>query len=121
MSEETIEQAMARLKRQDEEKERAWQKRRKELEAEAQRYRAQKEQEQREKELAVEKLHEDLRQKREQEMKDDALRPWLDAGGTHEEFEQAWPEIRDALLFGRALGGVSATRAASFRHAISGF
>jgi hypothetical protein len=47
-------------------------------------------------------------------MKDSALRLWLDAGGTEEEFEQEWPEIRREMLKGRALGGVSPGRRKAF-------
>jgi hypothetical protein len=57
-----------------------------------------------------ERLHEDRRQAREQEMTDRALRPWLDAGGTEEKFEREWPDFRSRMLKERAVGGVSEAR-----------
>jgi hypothetical protein len=114
MTEETIEQLKARLKREGKEKEEAFQKRLKEIRAGNAGWRAEQEQKKHLEEQERERLHEDVRERREREMKDSALRPWLDAGGTEEEFEQEWPEIRREILKGRALGGVSPGRREAF-------
>jgi GTPase SAR1 family protein len=81
MTTESIEQMKARLKREDEEKEETFQKRLHEIKESQAPWRAKREAKERTEEQERQKLHEDLRQKREQEMKDSALRSWLDAGG----------------------------------------
>jgi hypothetical protein len=114
MTEETIEQLKARLKRQNEEKEVAFQKTLEQIKADSAAWRAEKEAEERAKDRERQKLLEDARAKREEEKKDSALRPWLDAGGTEEEFEQEWPQFRREMLKERALGGVSRERQEAF-------
>ena len=121
MTEETIEQLKARLKREEEEKERAFQKKLKEIHAGAAPWRAEKEKEEREKELRQKKLVRESQEKRAQEMKDDALRSYLDAGGTQEDFEEAWPEIKAEMLKRAAIEGESPPRAQSMRGALHGF
>jgi hypothetical protein len=111
MSEETIEQVKARLKREDEKKERARQKTLAEFDADAARYRAEKEEEQREKERASEKLIRERQEERVLQMKESARSSYLDAGGTEEEFEKAWPEIKAEMLKRRTLEGDSQARA----------
>ena len=95
---ETIEQMKARLKREDEEKEEAWQRRRDELKARADRYRAEKdaekEKEERAKRQAVEKGREERQRAEERRMKESALASWLAGGGSEAEFEEAWPSLR---------------------------
>jgi hypothetical protein len=121
MTEETVEQMKARLTREDEEKERAFQKRLKEVDADSAPWRAQKEKEEREKELRQERVVRESQQKRAQEMKDEALRSYLDAGGTQEDFEEAWPQIRGEMLKRAAIEGESAPRAQSMRRTIHSF
>jgi hypothetical protein len=82
MPRETTEQMIARIKAQDEEK--AFQKTLEGFREGQAEFRAEQEAKKRAEEAERQKLHEDIRQKREQEMKDSALRPWLDAGGTEE-------------------------------------
>jgi hypothetical protein len=118
---ETIEQLKARLKQQDEEEERAFQRRLKELGAVSEPWRAEKVKEEREKELHQKKLVRESQEKRAQEMKDEALRSYLDAGGTQEDFEEAWPEIRAEMLKRVAIEGESAPRAESMRRTLHGF
>jgi len=110
VAEETIEQVKARLKKQDEEKEKARQKKLAEFDAVAQRYRAEKEKEQREKERASQKLIREAQEERALQMKDGARLSYLDAGGTDEEFEEAWPQIKAEMLKQRALEGDSRAR-----------
>src|SRR5215218_5828570 len=108
MTPESIEQLKARLKRQDEEKEEAFKKRLERAYADNAGWRAEQAQKKRLEEQERERLHAGVRESREQEMKTSALRPWLDAGGTEEEFEQEWPQLRrDAkgARFGRRFSG----------------
>jgi predicted ATPase len=120
MTEETIEQMKARLKRQDEAKEKAFQEQLKEFDKGTAAYRAEQERKERAEEQKREELHKDLQEKREQEMKDSTLRSWLDAGGTEAEFEEAWPGLRTEILKRRVLEDTEARRA-SFRHIVSNF
>jgi len=121
MTKGTIEQLKARLKRQDEEKEETFQKRLEELKADSAKYRAEKEAEERTKQQERERLLADVRESREREIKDSALCPWLDAGGTEEEFEQEWPQLRREMLKERALGGVSQERREAFERSVRAF
>ena len=82
MTGETVEQLKDRLRKEDEAKEKAFQKRLEQLRADTAKYRAEKEAEERTKQQERERLLADVRESREREMKDSALRPWLDAGGT---------------------------------------
>jgi hypothetical protein len=100
---ETIEQIKARLKREDEKKERAFQKRLEDIKADNRRYRAEKEEEERAKRLAIEKLHREHQEKREQEMKASALHSWVVAGGTEASFEKEWPTLKVEMLRARTL------------------
>jgi hypothetical protein len=110
MTPESIEQLKARLKREDQEKEEAFQKHLEEIKAGNARWRAEQEEKERAKEQERQKLHEDLRQNREQEMKDGARLAWPDAGGREEEFEREWSEMRRQMLRERAAGGDSEAR-----------
>lgn len=121
MTQETVEQMKARLKRQDEAKERAWQESLKEFEAGVSAYRAEQERRERAEDKKREEILMELQKKREQEMKDSALRPWLDAGGTEEEFEEAWPGLRSEILKRRTLDADAEVRRASFRNILSNF
>jgi len=116
MSEETIEQVKARLKREDEKKERAFQKRRKELEAEARRYQAEKEKEQRARERAVQEELREKQEEREQEMKESVLYSWVASGGSEEDFEGAWPSLKVEMLKQRTLEAEERSRIATQRH-----
>ncbi len=51
-------------------------------------------------------------------MKDSALRCWLDAGGTAEEFEEEWPSLRTEMLKRRTLETETNSRAAHMRGGI---
>jgi hypothetical protein len=112
MTPESIEQLKARLKRQDEEKEEAFQKRLEEIRTDNARWRAEQEAKERAEQQERRKLHEDSRQTREREMKDRARLAWLDAGGREEEFEREWPEMRRQMLRERVVGGDSEARQA---------
>ena len=68
---ETIGQIKERLRREDEEREQAWQ--RGEMEAQAEGYRQEKDREQQAKALAVERELQEKREQREQEMKTSAM------------------------------------------------
>src|SRR5919112_1041355 len=103
MSEGNIEQAVDRIKRQDEEKEKAFQKQLEEIREAQAPWRAEREAKERKAEQERRKLLDNARHKREQETKDSALRSWLGAGGTVEEFEEEWPSIRKEMLRRRAL------------------
>lgn len=107
---ETVEQLKARLEREDEEKEEAFQKRLEEIKAGNARWRAKKEAEARAEQQERQRLHEDLRQNRENDMKDSARSSWLAAGGTEAEFEEEWPSIRTQMLREHALEGDFAAR-----------
>jgi hypothetical protein len=115
MTGETVEQLKDRLRKEDEAKEEAFQKRLEQLRADTAKYRAEKEAEERTKQQERERLLAGVRESRERETKDSALRPWLDAGGTEEEFEQEWPQLRREMLKERALGGVSQERREAFK------
>jgi guanylate kinase len=121
MTPESIEQLKARLKRQDEEKEEAFKKRLERAYADNAGWRAEQAQKKRLEEQERERLHAGVRESREQEMKASALRPWLDAGGTEEEFEQEWPQLRREMLKERALGGVSQERREAFKRNVRAF
>jgi hypothetical protein len=117
VSRETIEQLKARLKREDEAKEEAFQKRLEEIRESQAEFRAEQEAKERAEQKERDKLHENLRQRREREMKDSARQAWLDAGGTGEEFEREWPAMRTQMLKERALShGSDARREASERN-----
>src|SRR5215210_5107119 len=107
MSSNPLEQMRARLKRQDEEKEEAFKKRLERAYSDNARWRAEQEQKKRAEEEERKRLFASVRESREREMKESALRPWLDAGGTEEEFEQEWSQLRREMLKERALGGAS--------------
>ena len=121
MTPESIEQLKARLKRQDEEKEEAFKKRLERAYADNAGWRAEQAQKKRLEEQERERLHAGVRESREQEMKASALRPWLDAGGTEEEFEQEWPQLRREMLKERALGGASQERREAFERSVRAF
>ena len=115
---ETIEQVKARLKRQDEEKEKAFQKRLEEIREAQAPWRAEQEAKERAEEQERQKLLDDARHKREQEMKDSAHRSWLDAGGRAEEFEDEWPALRTEMLRRRTLEAETDAPAAHRRSGI---
>ena len=119
MTGETVEQLRDRLRKEDEAKEEAFQKRLEQLRADTAKYRAEKEAEERTKQQERERLLAGVRESR--EMKDSALRPWLDAGGTEEEFEREWPQLRREMLKERALGGVSQERREAFKRNVRAF
>jgi hypothetical protein len=118
MTTKSIEQLKARLKRNDEEKEEAFQKRLEEIREGNALWRAEQEAKKRAEEQERRKLLDDARHKREQEMKDSALRCWLDAGGTAEEFEEEWPSLRTEMLKRRTLETETNSRAAHMRGGI---
>jgi len=119
---ETIEEIKARLKRGDEEKERAFRMRLKQIDEETTEWRAQKEREQRAKEQATEKLirerQEERAQAEERRTKEMARASWMDAGGSEKEFEKAWPEMWRQTLMTRTLEGESQARLGFQRHLI---
>jgi hypothetical protein len=121
MTGETVEQLKDRLRKEDEAKEEAFQKRLEQLRADTAKYRAEKEAEERTKQQERERLLAGVRESREREMKDSALRPWLDAGGTEEEFEREWPQLRREMLKERAHGGVSQQRREAFERNVRAF
>ncbi len=121
MSGETLEQIKARIERQDEEKEEAFQKSLKEIKGANKRWRAEQEEKERAAERARQKLREDLRKKREEETKDRMRLSWLDAGGAAEEFEQEWPKMRSQMLRERVLGRDSEARREAFERNIKAF
>jgi len=110
MAKETTQQMVARIKRQDEEKEEAFQKRLKEIKADNAKWRARQEEQERAAEQERQKLHEGLRQRKEQEMKGFTREAWLGAGGTVNEFEQEWSAMRRQMLRERAVGRDSEAR-----------
>jgi len=119
MAKETIEQLKARLKREDEEKERVFQKTLEGIRESQAPFRAEQEAKKRAEEAARQKLHEDARAKRVQGMKDSARRSWIVAGGTDEEFEREWPEMRTEMLRRRTLEDDANTRDAMARSSVS--
>jgi len=110
MAADRIGQLKARLKRQDEEKEKASQKRLEEIRESQAEFRAEQEAKERAERQERQKLREDARQRKEQEMKTPAGLAWIDAGGRAEEFEREWPQMRTQMLRERALEGGSAVR-----------
>lgn len=80
---------------------------------------AEKVAEERAKETERPKLLEDAWAKRQQEMKDSARRSWLIAGGTEEEFEREWPQMRTEMLRRRTLEDDANARAAQRRSGVS--
>jgi hypothetical protein len=110
MTAESIEQLKVRLKREDEEKEEAFQKRLEEIKESQAPWQAEQKAKEQAEEQKRRKLLDDARQKREQEMKDSARLAWLDAGGTGQEFEQEWPAMRTQMLRERALSRDSEAR-----------
>ena len=110
MTRKTIEQLKARLKREEREKEKAFQKTLEEIRERQAEFRAEQEEKERAEEQKRQKLHDDLRHKREQEMKSSAYMAWLDAGGKADEFEMEWPQMRTQMLRERALQGDSTVR-----------
>ena len=119
MTTESIEQLKARLKREDEAKEEAFQKRLEEIKESQAEFRAEREAKEQVEQKERDKLHEELRQKREREMKDRSRLAWLDAGGTGEEFEEAWPSLRTEMLKRRTLDNDANARATHRRSGIS--
>ena len=103
MTGESIDQLKARLKREDEEKEKAYQKTLEGIRESQAPFRAEQEAKKRAEEAERQQLHEDARAKRVQGMKDSARRSWMVAGGTDEEFEREWPEMRTEMLRRRTL------------------
>jgi len=118
---ETIEQLKARLKRGNEEKELASQKRLEEIRKSQAPFRAEQETRKRAEEQERKKLLDGARQKREQEMKDSACRSWTAAGGTEEEFEESWSSLRTEMLKRRTLENEEQARTAQRRHNIRSF
>jgi chromosome segregation ATPase len=120
-----IEEIKARLRREDEEKERAWQKRLKEIDEEQAQWRAENEK----RERAEQEKRERLRRERQREharaeehrTKELARASWVDAGGTEEDFDKAWPEMWRQTLVARALEGESQARLASQQRIIETF
>jgi hypothetical protein len=121
MTADHIEQMKARLKREDEEKEKAFQKRLEEIRESRAEFRAEQEKKERAEEQKRQKLLDGPRHKREKEMEDSARLAWLDAGGTKEEFEQEWPEMRKQMLRERALGRDSEARRETFWRNVRAF
>ena len=100
MTTESIEQMNARLKREEEEKEEAFQKRLEQIRAEQAPLRAEREAKEQAEEQQRRKLLDEARQRREQEMKKSAC---FDSGGTAEEFEDEWASLRTEMLRRRTL------------------
>jgi len=119
MTADHIEQMKARLKREDEAKEKAFQKRLEEIRESRAEFRAEQEKKEWAEEQKRQKLLDDARRKREKEMKNSARSSWLDAGGTAEEFEEEWPSLRTEMLKRRALEAETNARAAQRRSVVS--
>jgi hypothetical protein len=107
-----VEQLKARLKREDEAKEEAFQNRLEEIRESQAEFRADQEAKERAEKQRRQKLHEDLRQRREKEMKEPALASWTASGGREADFEKAWPSLRVEMLKRRTLENEEQTRAA---------
>jgi hypothetical protein len=116
---ESIEQVTARLKREEEEKERDFQRHLEEARAAQAPWRAEQEAKRRAEEQERRQLLEDARHEREQEMKTAARSSWLGAGGRAEEFEEEWPSVRKEMLRRRALETDASARAAQRRSGVS--
>jgi hypothetical protein len=86
MTTESIEHMKARLKRDEEEKEEAFQKRLEQIRESQAPLRAEREAKEQAEEQERRKLLDEARQRREQEMKKSACSSWLDSSGTAEEF-----------------------------------
>ena len=114
-----VEQLKARLKREDEEKEEAFQKRLQEIREAQAPWRAEQEAKKRAEEQEREKLLDDARRKRENEMKDRAQRTWIAGGGTEGEFEDAWPSLRTEMLKRRTLEDDANARTSQRRSGVS--
>ena len=121
MTADGIEQMKARLKREDEAKEEAFEKRLEEIREGQAPWRAEQEAKERAEEQKRRKLLDDARQRREQEMKDSTRSSWLDAGGTGEEFEREWPAMRTQMLRERALRCGSEARREAFERNVKAF
>ena len=121
MTTESIEQLKAKLRREDEAQEEAFQKRLEEIRESQAPWRAEREERERAGEQKRQKLFDDARQKREQEMKKSALASWESSGGTAAEFEEEWPSLRTELLRRRTLEAETNARAAQRRSGISSF
>jgi hypothetical protein len=119
MTADRVEQLKARLKREDEEKEEAFQKRLEEIREAQAPWRAEQEAKKRAEEQEREKLYEGIRQKQENEMRDRARRTWIAAGGTGGEFEEAWPSLRTEMLKRRTLEDDANARSAQRRSGVS--
>ena len=119
MTADRVEQLKARLKREDEEKEEAFQKRLEEIREAQAPWRAEQEAKKRAEEQEREKLHDDARRKRENEMKDRAQRTWIAGGGTEGEFEDAWPSLRTEMLKRLTLDNDANARASQRRSDVS--
>lgn len=119
MTPESIEQLKARLKREDEEKEEAFQKHLDEIREAQAPWRAEQEAKKRAEEQERQKLLDDARRKRENEMKDRAQRTWIAGGGTEGEFEEAWPSLRTEMLKRRTLDNDANARASQRRSGVS--
>ena len=117
----SIEQVKARLRKEDEEKERAFQKRMEEVREGQAAWRAEQEAEERPEQNRRQKLIDDARQKREREMRDSALASWKANGGTEEEFTEEWPSLRTEMLRRRTLEGEEQARTAQRRATIRRF
>jgi hypothetical protein len=119
MTADHIEQMKARLKREDEAKEKAFQKRLEEIRESQAPWRAEREANEQAEEQKRQKLLDDARRKREKEMKHSARSSWLDAGGKAEEFEEEWPSLRTEILRRRALEAETNACAAQRRSGVS--
>ena len=119
MTAESIEQMKAaRLKREDEKKEEAFQKRLEEIKESQAPWRAEQKAKERAEEQERRMLLEGARHKREQEMKKSALVSWESSGGTEAEFEEEWPSLRTEMLRRRTLEAETDARAAHRRSGI---
>jgi hypothetical protein len=65
------------------------------------------------------KLLDDAKHKREQEMKKCTRSAWLDAGGTAEEFDEEWPSLRTEMLKRCTLEAETNARTAQRRSGVS--
>jgi hypothetical protein len=119
MTGETVEQLKDRLRKEDEGKEEAFQKRLEQLRSDTAKYRAEKEAEERTKQQERERLFAGVRESREREMKDSARLAWLDAGGTGEEFEREWPGMRTEMLKRRIVDAEGRARQEMYQSGVS--
>ena len=119
MTADRVEQLKVRLKREDEEKEEAFQKRLQEIRESQAPWRAEQEAKKRAEEQERQKLLDDARRKRENEMKDRARRTWIAGGGTGGEFEDAGPSLRTEMLKRLTLENDANARASQRRSGVS--